>query len=745
MTRLGWGLAVVAAVIATPAFAQQPSIQILSAAQITTADDSRLAGQHRLEPDLGVRLFDPASRFGSLQIEANLTRRNDQIVIGRGVLRIEKVVLAGLTWSFGAGDVWTPPIMPDFSFANLFAPPVTFRGVSVSGRNKQTSVLATAGRVTAQRNIFGTDSLDTGQTLFQASFAHRPTDRVEFFALGSRVSGSTLKLYTPVVDTSTDLGAGIRFQPALSWQLAAEAGYTVFQRHGAPDSEHAPSWLVGASWTGARGWFQFNAQRFSIGRYPVVNYPYIDRTGLFAQGELDLGGGARVFAGGEAAKSNLDQPASVLAQTGIPPGTTGRAFGGARVRVTPQTLLSLRLEGGNRTIRPSGFGPGFDSDTGTITAEWHGAFGRTSGFARYERRSNVDAENTDSSFTQHDASAQAYVSLQGNRQLFALVLFSRRADRSGAGQTLWQAGGGAQLPVKQLYLRFEATAGRTLDWLTDAASNRQALTVGLSGQVARRTFLSVDCYVERSPLIGSTGSPWVTRTMVRLTKEFTYGTSRAPRLPGEPPRGGPAGSVRGIVFVDWNDNGMRDADEEGIGEVGVVLDRERLQSGADGRFAFDAVPVGPRALSLDAGTIPADFDLPNDARREVGIIKGHTTDVEFALSPVGTIQGAIYNDVDGDGQLGPGDLPIPSAVLVLDDGARTELVRDGRFRFESVRVGSHRLTVLQDSLPQDTQLVGSPTLDVQLSRGHSQAQVTCLVKVEKRPEIRKVFPPKKVE
>jgi hypothetical protein len=745
MTRLGWGLAVVAAFVATPAAAQQPSVQIASAAQITTGDDSRLGGQHRVEPDLGVRLFDPASRFGSLQIEANLTRRQDRIVLGRGVLRLENVVLAGLTWSFGAGDVWTPPIVSDFSFANLFAPPVTFRGVSVSGRNKKTSVLATAGRVSAQRNIFGTDSLDVGQRLYQVSFTHRPISRFEVFAHGSRVSGSNLKLYTAVVDKSTDIGAGVRFQPGLNWQIATEAGYTRFQRHGSPMSEHAPSWLVGTSWTGVRGWFQLNAQRFSIGRYPVVNYPHLDRTGLFATGELDLGAGARVFAGGEVAKSNLNESASNQATTGIPPGSNARGFGGIRFRVTSQSLVSLRVEGGNRTIRPSRFGPGFDSDTGVITAEWHGSHGRASGFARYERRANVDAQNTDSSFTQHDASAQAYLSLAGNRQLFAQALFSRRADRNGAGQTLWQGGAGAQLPMKQLFLRFEATAGRTLDWASGLATNRIALSTGLSGQIARRTFLSIDSYVERSPFIGSTGSPWVTRTMVRLTKEFTYGTSRAPRLPGEPPRGGPTGKAHGFVFVDWNGNGMRDADEEPVGDVGVALGRELLRSGADGRFAFDAVPVGDWVVSLDAGTISADFDLPSDSQRQVGVVKGRTTVVEFALAPVGTIQGAVYNDVDGDGQLGPGDLPVGSAVLVLDDGTRSEAVRAGRFRFDSVRIGAHRLTLLQDSLPEDSQLVGSPTLEVVLSRDHTTAQVTYLVKIEKRPEIRKVFPPKKLE
>ncbi len=745
MSRLGWLAVIVAALVAAPAQAQQPSVQFISAVQITTADDSRLGGQHRFEPDFGIRLYDPASPVGALRIDANVTRRNDRLVLGRGVFRLENVVVVGLSWSFGAGDVWTPPVVSDFAFANLFAPPVTFRGVSVAGQSKRTSVLVTAGRVTAQRNIFGSDSFDIGQQLYQASLTHRPSERLDVSAHLSRVSGSNLKLYPAIVDKSTALGGEIRFQPALNWHIDAEAGYATFQRHGSPRQESAPSWLVGSSWTSAHGWFQINAQRFSIGRYPVVNYPYLDRTGLFATAEMDVGPFARVFAGGEAARSNLDETSSGQARAGVPPGTSARAFGGARIRVTSQMTVSLRVEGGNRTIRPSNFGPGFDSDTGLITAEWHGSFGSTSGFARYERRANVDAASTDSSFTQHDASAQLYVSLSGNRQLFAQGLFSRRADRNGSGQTLWQAGGGAQIPMRQIYLRLEANGGHTLDWETDTVSNRQTVIFGLSGQVARRTQLSIDCYVERSPQVGLPGTPWVTRTMVRLTKDFGYGASRAQRAAGEPPRRGPVGQVGGLVFVDWNGNGLRDPDEEAVGEVAVLLGRERLLTGADGRFEFGGVPVGDQTVTLDAGTIPASFDVPVDPVRSMGVVKGRSTVVEFGLAPVGTIQGVVYNDVDGDGQLGPADQPVSGAILIMDDGARTEQVREGRFRFESVTIGTHRLAIVPDSLPAGGQMIGDPTIEVQLERGQVTAKLTILVKIEKRPEIRKIFPPKKVE
>jgi hypothetical protein len=80
---------------------------------------------------------------------------------------------------------------------------------------------------------------------------------------------------------------------------------------------------------------------------------------------------------------------------------------------------------------------------------------------------------------------------------------------------------------------------------------------------------------------------------------------------------------------------------------------------------------------------------------------------------------------------------------VMDDGSRTELTRGGRFRFDPVRMGKHTVRLLIASLPDGSQIAGSPTAEVELSRGQSAGTMLFLVKVEKRPEIRKLFPPKK--
>ena len=745
MRRLAWTGALLVMMAAAPVGAQQPSVHVAAAAQITTGDQWRLGGQNRLEPDLSIRLFNPGFRFGSLYADLNVTRRNNRPAIGRGVVRLEGWRIAGLTWSLEAGDTWSAPAVKDFGFTNLFSPLVTFEGVSARGSSARTTLLVTAGRVTAQRNLFGTDVRSIGQQLYQASMSHRATDRLDLFARAVHVRSGQMQLYTALTDQSTNLGGGVRYRPGRSVQFVADGGIDAFRRRGASLTEYAPSALVGSLLTFSHGSIQVNAQQYSVGQYAVASYPYGDRSGVFVAGDVDLWSWGRLFGGGEYAKSNLNTAASSRATVSVPPGSYSRAYGGIRFGIGTASMFTIRVEGGGREIRPSKFSTGFESDTGVVTTEWNAHFHAASLFARYERRSNVDRNDSGSSFTQHDASGQLYINLRGGRQVYVLGRLSRRADRSGDGETAWQFGGGAQLPLGPLSFRLEGTTGRTREWTQQTISNRQTLAIGLGGRIAVETYLSVDCYVDHAPFAaGASGSPWVTRTMLRLTRSFPLGRASSPRLADRPFGGGPSGRIDGVVFADWNGNGVMDADEPPVNGITVSLGAlGAVETGRDGRFTFAGVPVGDRSVSLDLASVPADYDTPAEASQTVVVARSRTATVQVPLLPLGTIVGVVYQDVDGDGKLSDADQPIERAVLVLDDGARTEQTRAGRFRFDSVRMGSHAINLLIASLPDSAQLTGPATTTVELRKEHALDEVTFLVKLEKRPEVRKVFPPKK--
>ncbi len=737
---LAWLLLAAAPV---PAFAQQSFVNIVGAVQVATGDAIRLGGQNTFEPDLGIQMFDSSFASGKLRADLNVTRRDDAAVFGRSYVALDEVRLGGLTWSFGAGDVWTPAAIPSFGFSNLFAPPVTLVGARVTAVGPSTNLDVSAGRVTALRNLYGTDTYPVGQSVYQASLSHRRGRQLDLHARGSYVQGAGTQPYATLTDEAISLGGGARYSLRPEVELVADAGYTYASRLGAQEAEQAPSGILGASVALARGWLQLNAQHLPLGTYPVFNYPFSDRSGVFAAGEYELTRAFRVFGGAEFARTNLDPQAAEQAAVGMPPGTQFRGHGGVRLQVADRTLLSVRAEGGGRDIEPSRFGPGFVTDTTVFTGEWHSGFERGSLFLRYERRNSADLVSPEQGYLQHDVIAQAYVGPRAGAQFFAQALYSGRADEGGTGQTVWQVSGGTQLALRRGHLRLEVNAARTAERLTGHLVNRQGLSAGYSSQIGRDTYVSFDCYVDRAPLPAFSSNPWVTRSMIRVTRSFPFGAPPASAAGAASPVRGPSGRVTGAVFADWNGNGRLDPDEEPVDGVAVSLGPlGSASTSAGGRFSITGVPVGPREVSLDLATVPALFDPPDAARVTAEVSKNAAADVSFGLLPLGAVEGTVYLDTDGNGAITPADAPVDGAVLVLDGGARTEVTKAGKARFDAIRLGAHTVTLLVGSLPDGSQLAGPAEVEVAITRGVQAPRFEFLVTLEKRPEVRKVFPPK---
>jgi len=745
MNRAAWVLLGGLALSAT-AHAQPSQVSVSAAAQIVAADRYRLGGQDRVEPDLGISWVRPAIVQGTLGLDVHLVRREDRLQVGRGLFSVKDAKVGGITWEVTAGDTGTPPFVPDFGFSNLQAPTLTFAGASVSAATSRVTVRAAGDRTTQTRNIFGTDHVDLRQTLAQADVTVRLNRRLQVSARGSQVRNGDLGPYPTFVDWAEDAGAGLLVQARPGWQFSADAGVSRFQRRGTRESESAPSWLVGTRVTGEWGRVEVNAQRFSVGRFAALNYPYSDRQGIFASGDWAPIPAIRFFGGLDVARTNLDPDASLEASMAMPEGRQTRGFGGTRVKWGRHSTFTVRAEGGGRDIRPSRFSPGFETDTGATSAEWYAALGRTTVSTRYERRTNVDANYAPSSFRQHEVSSQVFVSFPKGRQVFAQGFIIRRADRAGGGETDWYAGGGFQMPVSALHVRLEGTIGRTDDWDTASSSNRQMLVAGVSGTLGRRLSVSADVVLHHAPL-GLEGSrPWSARSMIRVTRTLTFGSPLVLAGAGALPMTGPMGSVAGVVFVDWDGNGRRDPGDDPAADVSLlVVNLGASSAGRDGQALFSRVPAGERLVSLDLSTVPADYDLPGDTVRTVEVTRGKRATVEFGLIPTGTITGSVFTDTDGDGALGEGDAPMEGAAVTLDDGARTELTRGGHFRFDNVRLGPHTIGLELDSVGTDAVIVGGVQHDVALSRDTRTGATVFLVQQQKRPEVRKVFPSKKIE
>jgi cell division septation protein DedD len=726
--------------------AQQGSVQVTSAVQTIQGDAARFAGQNAFEPDVGVSWLQPGSRFGVFQIEIRGARRGDSLHTGRMYGALRDLKWRSARWAIEAGDAYVSPSIAGYGFSNLFSPAVTFNGATVNGRSDRSTLTVVAGKTTAWRNIFGNDPKALGQSLGIVHSTHRFGRRLEVGARGSRVRTSSLDEFSYTIDASDQAGGGARFLLTSSVQLVADASLVSYRRTGTTTPERDGSYLAGLNWLHSRGYVQVNASRFSPGDFPALNNPLQDREQLFAVGEYDLMPRTRVSGGWERFRTNL-KPEDSLASTRPTPETSGdRGFGAVRVQVTSRSTIGFRGEEGTRDSRP--VGPGFpsDSDTGTWAAEWQAAIGSTNAFVRYSGRQNVEHLNQSGSYDQRDASAQLFANLRGGSQAFGTAILTRTTSVNGGGNTYWQTGGGTQLRLgsRDLWLRAEANAARNMDLLTRLYVPRESFVFGVNGQMSRWTTIAFNVNMDRAVTLSTAGSPWLTRSIVRITHTLPTGSVFLPgtvtAAGSEASRG--TGAISGLVFADWNSNGVQDSGENPLEGIPLTLGAGHTSSRRDGQFAFLNVPAGLRSVGLDTSALPVDFDPPPIAHLQIELSRGDTQRVSFGLVPLGMIHGRVVRDANGNGKADANEEAIDGAIVVLDGGVRSEQARKGRYRFDAVRSGQHLVRLLIESLPDGAAITGDAEMPATLSRDAMAAEVTFVVSVEKRPEIRKVFPPR---
>jgi hypothetical protein len=742
-------LAVPALVLAgsvAPAVAQQGSIQVSGSAHTLTGDAGRVGDQARFEPDAGVSWFQPGSRIGIFQLEVRGTKRGKEAHLGKAFAAWRDVKLGGLTWTFEAGDLYFTPVIGDYKFANLPTPAITFEGGTVSARSSRTSAGVVVGRVTAWRNIFGTDPDALGQDVALARAAHKPLDWLEVNARASRIRTANVREFSFTIAASDQAGAGARVT-AGPLQFVADGGIVSYRRAGSAERHRDASLMAGASLLLARGWLQVNGSRFSPGEFPLLNYPLTDRQTAFAAGEYDVSKHVRVFGGWERFRSNLDPERSGVGEIPQPESIGDRGFGGLRLRIGGRNSIAFRVEDGDRRSYRFADDGILQSDTGVISAELQSRAGWLTSFLRLSHRQH-EATDGAGNYTQDDGTAQVFASVSRRVQLFGTAAATRNHIDAGGGSTFYQFGGGGQvqIPNRNVWFRVEGLAARNLDLFTQNLVARSSLDLGVNGQVARNTTVGLNVHADHLPPGSTVQRPWVTRSILRVTRSFPTGSVRvngATAGAAAVTRARGTGSVGGTVFEDWDADGVADADERTLEGIPVLLGTAgSTVSSARGEFAFVNVPVGLQRVGLDVSALPVDFDAPPITSIQIELLRDETRRVMFGLVPLGSVGGRVLRDANGNGRLDDGDEVLDVGVVVLDGGARSEQLRKGRFRFEAVRSGSHTIDLLSESLPEGAAIVGERSVAVSLTKLQPNPSVDFLIRLEKRPEIRKVFPPR---
>ncbi len=203
------------------------------------------------------------------------------------------------------------------------------------------------------------------------------------------------------------------------------------------------------------------------------------------------------------------------------------------------------------------------------------------------------------------------------------------------------------------------------------------------------------------------------------------------------------GTVRGSVFADKNDNGIRDDGENGLPGVKVRLISEEegetfsAEIGEDGNYLFDAIMPGTYYLEYTLPENAVFARVTNGGNTITGEQTGRSD--SFSMSsgielqgPVcgaltlGRIEGSAYMDHDGDGISSDGEEAAAGLIVTLTP-SRKELDEitattgeDGSFVLESIRPDEYTLTV---TCPEQLVLSRTDNLALPLNAGKDTQSV----------------------
>ncbi|MCK5922458.1 MAG: hypothetical protein KAG66_16060, partial [Methylococcales bacterium] len=184
-------------------------------------------------------------------------------------------------------------------------------------------------------------------------------------------------------------------------------------------------------------------------------------------------------------------------------------------------------------------------------------------------------------------------------------------------------------------------------------------------------------------------------------------------------------SIGNRVWLDFDGDGVQDANEDGIAGITVVLTPPagidlgngpgvpiETITGSDGEYLFpDLPPADGYVVTIPAppANLTSTFDEDGDNNSDSGpisLLPGEehlTADFGYA-PPAGSIGDTIWIDADGDGVQDPGELGIPGITVNLldeDGNVLQTLVTDaqGKYLFTGLPEGIYGVEVDVSTLP----------------------------------------------
>jgi len=217
-------------------------------------------------------------------------------------------------------------------------------------------------------------------------------------------------------------------------------------------------------------------------------------------------------------------------------------------------------------------------------------------------------------------------------------------------------------------------------------------------------------------------------------RRFSLSFGFSYEFPWTPPFLPDKGWVSGRVFADLNSDGAEDPGEPGVAGAVLVLQGIRVSSGKDGKFRFPPLPPGKYVLRVESG--PAGYGLPD--AMEVDVPLGGEVLVSVPLSPLASLSGFVFHDLNGNGVPDGNEPGYARAMLrlIFPDGTAQEILTDpaGKFFWPDLPPGVYRLEILLETLPPRFEVTTEQALELALQPGETK-EVSFGVREKPRPVI----------
>ncbi|MBC8415264.1 MAG: hypothetical protein H8E11_02420 [Candidatus Cloacimonetes bacterium] len=222
---------------------------------------------------------------------------------------------------------------------------------------------------------------------------------------------------------------------------------------------------------------------------------------------------------------------------------------------------------------------------------------------------------------------------------------------------------------------------------------------------------------------------------------FSAGTARRFQFDLPVPIIKTKGQLVGAIFIDKNENSIRDVDEQGIPQILILLENEDAITDEDGRFEFSAMEPGEYSFSVNIATLPAYLALEGKIPKTVSIQKGIVNSIEIPVTSVCSISGSVYLDVNSNEKFDSAEKGISTIRLIIQNEKKQawEIYtdRDGRFKATDLLPGIYTIKIDPAWLPNRT-LPGKKEWTVILTPNEPHKTINISV-VKKVLKIKKTF------